>query len=147
MPIPKCCRSLRRRLDAAKLDSVLESNYIEEMIQDQRYSPFPTVYNTERPDSAASALLEGRIAILVEGTPFILVVPALLVQFFQSSEDYYQRSDFATLVRMLRFFCFAIALLTPSFYIAITTFHQEMIPTTLLISLIGQREDSFSGLP
>uniref|UniRef100_UPI00406C8AC3 spore germination protein n=1 Tax=Paenibacillus sp. FSL P2-0089 TaxID=2954526 RepID=UPI00406C8AC3 len=140
---PEVLQELRRRLDAAKLDSVLESNYIEEMIQDQRYSPFPTVYNTERPDSAASALLEGRIAILVEGTPFILVVPALLVQFFQSSEDYYQRSDFATLVRMLRFFCFAIALLTPSFYIAITTFHQEMIPTTLLISLIGQRE----GIP
>ncbi|MEK3879600.1 spore germination protein [Paenibacillus sp. FSL M7-0420] len=140
---PEVLQELRRRLDAAKLDSVLESNYVEEMIQDQRYSPFPTVYNTERPDTTASALLEGRIAILVEGTPFVLVVPALLVQFFQSSEDYYQRSDFASLVRMLRFFCFAIALLTPSFYIAITTFHQEMIPTTLLISLIGQRE----GIP
>ncbi|MEK4514257.1 spore germination protein [Paenibacillus sp. FSL H8-0122] len=140
---PEVLQELRRRLDAAKLDSVLESNYVEEMIQDQRYSPFPTVYNTERPDATASALLEGRIAILVEGTPFVLVVPALLVQFFQSSEDYYQRSDFASLVRMLRFFCFAIALLTPSFYIAITTFHQEMIPTTLLISLIGQRE----GIP
>lgn len=134
---------LRRRLDAAPLDSVLESNYIEEMIQDQRYSPFPTVYNTERPDAAASALLEGRIAILVEGTPFVLVVPALFVQFFQSSEDYYQRSDFASLVRMLRYVCFGLALLTPSFYIAITTFHQEMIPTTLLISLLGQRE----GIP
>ncbi|WP_375373940.1 spore germination protein [Paenibacillus sp. S150] len=134
---------LRRRLDAAKLDSVLESNYIEEMIQSPRYSPFPTVYNTERPDVIASALLEGRIAIFVEGTPFVLVVPALLVQFFQSSEDYYQRSDFASLVRLLRYFCFALALLTPSFYIAITTFQQEMIPTTLLISLIGQRE----GIP
>lgn len=140
---PEVLNELRRRLDAAELDSVLESNYIEEMIQDRHYSPFPTVYNTERPDVTASALLEGRIAILVEGTPFVLVVPALLVQFFQSSEDYYQRSDFASLVRLLRYFCFAIALLTPSFYIAITTFHQEMIPTTLLISLIGQRE----GIP
>lgn len=140
---PEVLQELRRRLDEAKLDSVLESNYIEEMIQDRHYSPFPTVYNTERPDVAASALLEGRIAILVEGTPFVLVVPALLVQFFQSSEDYYQRSDFASMVRLLRFFCFAVALLTPSFYIAITTFHQEMIPTTLLISLIGQRE----GIP
>ncbi|WP_405116571.1 spore germination protein [Paenibacillus sp. FSL K6-1217] len=140
---PEVLQELRRRLDEAKLDSVLESNYVEEMIQDRRYSPFPTVYNTERPDATASALLEGRIAILVEGTPFVLVVPALMVQFFQSSEDYYQRSDFASLVRLLRFFCFAIALLTPSFYIAITTFHQEMIPTTLLISLIGQRE----GIP
>ncbi|WP_238652157.1 spore germination protein [Paenibacillus piscarius] len=136
-------QELRRRLDAAKLDSVLESNYIEEMIQYPHYTPFPTVYNTERPDSAASALLEGRVTILVEGTPFVLIVPALFVQFFQSSEDYYQRSDFASLVRILRYFCFAVALLTPAFYIAITTFHQEMIPTTLLISLIGQRE----GIP
>ncbi|WNS43510.1 spore germination protein [Paenibacillus sp. MMS20-IR301] len=140
---PVVLQELRRRLDEADLDSVLESNYIEEMIQDKQYSPFPTVYNTERPDVTASALLEGRIAILTEGTPFVLVVPALLVQFFQSSEDYYQRSDFASLVRLLRYFCFAVALLTPSFYIAITTFHQEMIPTTLLISLIGQRE----GIP
>lgn len=134
---------LINRLDKLKLDSVLESNYIEEMIQDRRYSPFPTVYNSERPDVIAAALLEGRIAIFVEGTPFVLVVPAMFVAFFQSSEDYYQRSDFASLVRLLRYFCFAIALLTPSFYIAITTFHQEMIPTTLLVSLIGQRE----GIP
>ncbi|NQX45850.1 spore germination protein [Paenibacillus tritici] len=140
---PIVLQELRNRLDKARLDSVLESNYIEEVIQDKHYSPFPTVYNTERPDVTASALLEGRIAILTEGTPFVLVVPALLVQFFQSSEDYYQRSDFASLVRLLRYFCFAVALLTPSFYIAITTFHQEMIPTTLLISLIGQRE----GIP
>jgi len=134
---------LYKRLDHFPLDKVLESNYIEEIIQDKRYTPFPTVYNTERPDAIASALLEGRIAILVDGTPFVLVVPALFVQFFQSGEDYYQRSDFASLVRLLRFFCFAVALLTPSFYIAITTFHQEMIPTTLLVSLIGQRE----GIP
>lgn len=131
---------LRARLDRIRLDSVLESNYIEEMIQDQRYSPFPTVYNSERPDAIASALVEGRIAIFVEGTPFVLVVPALFVQFFQSGEDYYQRGDFSSLVRLLRYLCFGIALLTPSMYIAITTFHQEMLPTELLTSLIGQRE-------
>lgn len=131
---------LRTRLNGIKLDSVLESNYIEEMIQDHRYSPFPTVYNSERPDVIASAILEGRIAILVEGTPFVLVVPALFVQFFQSSEDYYQRWDFASLVRLLRYLCFGIALLAPSLYIAISTFHQEMLPTNLLTSLIGQRE-------
>ncbi|MEK3734193.1 spore germination protein [Paenibacillus sp. FSL M8-0334] len=131
---------LRRRMDAIELDSVLESNYIEEMIQDQKYSPFPTVYNSERPDVVASALLEGRIAIFVDGTPFVLIVPALFAQFFQSSEDYYQRGDFSSLLRLLRYLCFGIALLTPSFYIAITTFHQEMLPTNLLTSLIGQRE-------
>lgn len=131
---------LRKRLDHIQLPSVLESNYIEELIQDKRYSPFPTVYNSERPDVIASGVLEGRIAIFIEGTPFVLLVPALFVQFFQSSEDYYQRGDFSSLVRLLRYVCFALALLTPSFYIAVTTFHQEMIPTNLLISLIAQRE-------
>ncbi|WP_010268074.1 spore germination protein [Paenibacillus senegalensis] len=140
---PEILQELRRRMSQISVESVLESNYIEEMIQDQRYSPFPTVYNSERPDVIASALVEGRIAILVEGTPFVLVVPALFVQFFQSSEDYYQREDFSSLVRLLRYLCFGIALLTPSFYIAITTFHQEMLPTNLLTSLIGQRE----GIP
>ncbi|WP_128655225.1 spore germination protein [Paenibacillus sp. 598K] len=131
---------LRRRLQKMKLEKVLESNYIEEMIQDHQYSPFPTVCNSERPDTIAANLLEGRIAIFVDGTPFVLIVPALFMQFFQSAEDYNQRGDFGSLVRLLRYFCFAISLLTPSFYIAITTFHQEMIPANLLMSLIGQRE-------
>ncbi|GAA3407374.1 spore germination protein [Paenibacillus hodogayensis] len=140
---PAVLQRLLDKIVQLELDSVLESNYIEELIQDRRYSPFPTVYNSERPDVIASSLLEGRIAVFVDGTPFVLVVPALFAQFFQSSEDYYQRGDFASLVRLLRYLCFAISLLTPSFYIAITTFHQEMIPTNLLMSLIGQRE----GIP
>ena len=140
---PKAVAELQRRLKQMDLKSVLESNSIEEMIQDQQYSPFPTVYNSERPDVIAAGVLEGRIAIFVDGTPFVLLVPALFVQFFQSSEDYNQRGDFGSLVRLLRYFCFAISLLTPSFYIAVTTFHQEMIPTNLLLSLIGQRE----GIP
>lgn len=137
---PDVLRELYDRLDHLQLETVLESNYIEEMIQDKRYSPFPTVFNSERPDAIASALLEGRVAILLEGTPFVLVVPALFVQFFQSSEDYYQRGDFSSVIRLLRYICFTLALLTPALYIAITTFHQEMIPSNLLLSLIGQRE-------
>lgn len=136
-------KELYSRLESAKLDMVMESSYLEQVIQDKRYSPFPTVYNSERPDSIAAALMDGRIALFVEGSPFVLVVPALFAHFFQSSEDYYQRSDFASLVRLLRYVCFAVALLTPSFYIAITTYHHEMIPPPLLVSLIGQRE----GIP
>jgi spore germination protein KA len=110
------------------------------MIQDETFTPFPTIYNTERPDAACAALLEGRIVIMVDGTPFVLIAPAVFVQFFQSSEDYYQRADISTSLRFLRFFSFFLALLTPSVYIAVTTFHQEMIPTDLLISLAAQRE-------
>ena len=131
---------LRRRLDDIDIDSVLESGYIEEYIQDTAKTPFPTLYNSERPDTIAAGLLEGRIAILVDGTPFVLLIPALFNHFFQSPEDYYQRADISSLLRMIRYLCFLIALLAPSFYIAITTFHQEMLPTGLLINLAAQRE-------
>jgi spore germination protein KA len=139
----KVIEEVRIRLDRVRIDGILESGYVEELIQDETFTPFPTVFNSERPDAVAGGLLEGRIAILVDGTPFVLLVPALFTQFFQSPEDYYQRADISTLIRMLRFFSFFIALLGPSLYIAITTFHQQMIPTTLLISLAAQRE----GIP
>jgi spore germination protein KA len=135
----KIVQEVHARLDRIDIDGILESGNIEELIQDEPYSPWPTVYNTERPDVAAAGLLEGRIAILVDGTPFVLLVPALFVQYFQAAEDYYHRSDFG-LIRMLRYLSFFIALLAPSLYIAITTYHQEMLPTPLLISLAAQRE-------
>lgn len=136
----KIVDEIRLRLQRIKIDAILESNYIEELIQDETITPFPTIYNSERPDVIAGELLEGRVAIIVAGTPFVLVAPALFIQFFQSAEDYYQRTEFATLIRMLRFICFFITLLGPSIYIAITTFHQEILPSTLLFSLASQRE-------
>lgn len=133
-------KEVHRRLDEIDIDGVLESGYIEEYIQDAQYSPFPTIYYSEKPDAIAAGLLEGRIAIITDGTPNVLLVPALFVNFFQASEDYYQRADIGTLIRVLRLVCFNIALFMPSLYIAFTTFHQEMIPTPLLISLAAQRE-------
>ncbi|MFC5647873.1 spore germination protein [Paenibacillus solisilvae] len=134
---------VRQRLDRINLDAILESGYIEEMIQDETYTPFPTVYNTERPDVVAAGLLEGRIAIVVDGTPFVLLVPALFTHFLQTAEDYYQRADIGSILRLLRYLCLFIALLAPAAYIAVTTFHQEMIPTSLLINIAAQRE----GIP
>ncbi|WP_219837930.1 spore germination protein [Paenibacillus sp. R14(2021)] len=131
---------VKRRLAENTLESVLESGYIEEVLEDPSYSPFPTVYNTERPDVVAGNLLEGRIALLIDGTPFALIVPTVLAQFFTSAEDYYQRYDIGIFLRLLRYTSFVIALLGPSFYVGLITFHQEMIPTSLLISLAGSRE-------
>ncbi|WNQ10406.1 spore germination protein [Paenibacillus aurantius] len=133
-------KEVRHRLSRIDIDGILESGYIEEMIQDAPFSPFPTLFNTERPDTAAAWLLEGHVAVFVDGTPFILLAPALFNQYFHAPEDSYQRADFAALLRLLRFLCFFIALLAPSLYIAITTFHQELLPTPLLIGLAGQRE-------
>jgi len=131
---------LRSRLDGIEIDGILESGYIEELIQDAPRSPFPTIANTERPDIVAAALLEGRVAIFVDGTPFVLLVPALFTQFFQSPEDYYQRPDIGSFLRGLRFVSSFIALLAPALFIAVTTFHHYMLPHALLISLAAQRE-------
>ena len=136
----KVVKEVHHRLDKIDIGGVLESGYIEELIQDDTFTPFPTIFNSERPDVIAACLLEGRVAILVDGTPFVLVVPSLFIQNFQVAEDYYQRADISSLLRLLRVICFLIALLGPSFYIAVTTYHQEMLPTPLLISLAAQRE-------
>ncbi|MCU6708922.1 spore germination protein [Paenibacillus sp. J5C_2022] len=136
-----------KRLSAIDIDVVLESGYIEEYIQDETFTLFPTMLNSERPDVVAASLAEGRVAIIVDGTPIVLVAPATFFSFFQSAEDYYQRFDIATFVRMIRYFAYAFSMLLPSIYIAVTTYHQEMLPTTLLISLAAQREGvPFPGL-
>lgn len=133
-------QEVKRRLGNIDTDSILESGYIEEFIQDTAATPFPTIYNSDRPDTIAAGILEGKVAILIDGTPFVLLAPAFFVSFFQSAEDYYQRADIATLLRLIRFLSFFITLLAPAFYVAITTYHQEMIPTSLVISLAAQRE-------
>ncbi|WP_420817949.1 spore germination protein [Paenibacillus ginsengarvi] len=136
----KVVEEVRLRLDRIRIDGILESGYIEELIQDETITPFPTMYNTERPDVIAAELLEGKVAIIVDGTPFVLVVPALFVSFIHAAEDYYHRADISSLIRLLRYIGMFISLLGPSLYIAITTFHQEMLPTDLLISLAAARE-------
>lgn len=137
---PEILQELKDRLGRIKIDSVLESGYIEEMIKDDKYSIFPTLLNSEKPDAVAGALLEGRVAILVDGTPYVITAPALMAEFFQTSEDYYHHFIISSAMRLLRFLAFILALIVPASYIAITTFHQEMVPTTLLISIAAQRE-------
>ncbi|MGP3560299.1 spore germination protein [Geobacillus sp. BK01] len=136
----KIVEEVKARLRRIDIDGVLESGYIEQLIEDQTFTTFPTIYHTERPDIVAANLLEGRVAILVEGTPFVLIAPALFIQFFQAGEDYYARFDISTALRFLRVLIFFISLIAPAIYIAATTFHQEMIPTQLVIAVAAQRE-------
>ncbi len=133
-------REARRRLRAIRTDSVLESAYIEEYIQDRMWSPFPTLNNTEKPDVVTAQLLEGKVAVMVDGTPNALLAPMTFFEFFSSPEDYYQRADIATFIRWIRLVSFFIAVFVPSLYVAVTTFHQELLPTQLLINLSVQRE-------
>jgi hypothetical protein len=130
----------QNRLSRIEIDGILESGMIEEFIEDNPYSPFPQVLATERPDVVTSSLLEGRVAILVDGTPFSIVVPTTLYSLLQASEDYYGRFLIGTVIRWLRYLFLVISLLFPSLYVAVITYHQEMVPTTLLISMAASRE-------
>lgn len=137
---PQLVEEIKRRLKRINTDSILESGYIEQFIEDAPFSIFSTVANSEKPDSVAAKLLEGRAAILVDGTPFVLTVPMVFIESFQSSEDYYSRPYFASFLRMLRFLAFTISILSPATYVALTTFHQELIPTSLLFTMAAAHE-------
>jgi len=134
---------IKRRLQRIRTDAILESGYIEEFIEDNPFSPFPTIGNSEKPDKVAAKLLEGRAAILVDGTPFVLTVPTLFVENFQATEDYYGRWGYRTFLRWIKYLAFVISLIMPAVYVALTTFHQELIPTSLLITFAAARE----GIP
>ncbi|TGE36515.1 spore germination protein [Desulfosporosinus fructosivorans] len=137
---PDIVSEVIRRLGTIKIDGMLGNGYIEEMIEDNPYSPFPQISFTERPDVLAGKLLEGKVGIICDGTPIVLVVPAVLTQFLNVNEDYYQRAMVAILSRFVRYLGSFIAILAPSIYIAVTTFHQEIIPTDLLMSISTGRQ-------
>lgn len=119
-----------RRLKTVKSDGVLDVNYINEQIKDRRYSPFKTSGSTEKPDVAAAQLLEGRIALLVDGSPIVMTVPYLFIENFQSPDDYYLNFYFASIGRLLRIIGFLVTISLPSIYLALITYHREMLPAS-----------------
>ncbi|MBS4031783.1 MAG: spore germination protein [Clostridiales bacterium] len=134
---------VRQDLSRIDTDSILDSSYLEELMRGHPYTPFPMYEHSERPDKIVASLLEGRVAILVDGTPFVIVVPTILFQFFQASEDYYTIYHVSTFLRWLRLLGFLLSLYLPSLYIAVITIHHELIPTSLALALAGARE----GIP
>lgn len=136
-------QEVRKRITEIAPNAIFESANIEEYITDKPSTPFPLIYNTERPDTVAAHLISGKIAIFVDGTPFVLTLPCTLTDFLTSQEDYYQPFLMGSFIRGIRYLSFMLALLLPSLYVAVITYHHEMIPTPLLISIIAQRE----GIP
>ena len=130
---------VKRRIQDINTDSILESGYIEQFIEDSS-SILPTIGNTQKPDIVAGKILEGRVAIFCDGTPHVLIIPHLFIENIQVSEDYYSRPYIATFLRGLRIFALLLGILLPGLYVALQTFHQEMIPTVLLITMAGARE-------
>lgn len=133
---------VRRRLKRIRTDSILESGYLEEFIQDKPYSVFPTIQNTERPDTVAASLLEGKVAIITDGTPFVLIVPFTFWAGMQSAEDYYNPSLYSSAVRFIRIIFILISLFLPSLFVGIVNFHSQMIPTSLVLNFAAARENS-----
>ncbi|GHU74540.1 spore germination protein [Clostridia bacterium] len=111
-------RDILRDLNEIRTDAIFDSGYISQFIESRPFSLFPQTQVTERPDKASAAIMEGRIVIVVDNSPFVVIVPATLTTFFQSSEDYYEKFQIMTFLRALRYACAFIAATLPAFYIA-----------------------------
>lgn len=131
---------VRRRIKKIQIDGVLDVGYIEEHIEDSPKSLISTIGYTEKPDVAVAKILEGRIGILCDGTPNVLTVPKLFIENLQTAEDYYVKPQYATFLRVIRITSLFISIFLIGTFIALQSFHQEMIPTKLLVSMAGQRE-------
>ncbi len=138
---PKLVEKVEERLKKVDVDAIIDSGQLEEFIEDKWFSPFPQIQNTERPDTAASALYHGRVVLVVDNTPFALIVPTTFNIMMQSAEDYYSRWDIATFIRILRYSCILIALYSPALYVALTAFHPQMIPSGLALGILATRRD------
>lgn len=134
---------VRTRLNKIKTDAVLAAGYIEQFIDDQPFSLFPLVGNSEKPDKVVANLLEGRVGIVVDGTPFVLTVPYLFIECFQTTEDYYEKPFFPSFLRAFRIFNLFTATTLPALYVAFSAFHQNVIPFQLLLTMMSSRE----GIP
>ncbi|HLR21440.1 MAG TPA: spore germination protein [Tissierellaceae bacterium] len=135
----KLLAEVNKRLDNIDIDGVFDSSTLEHLMADNYLSPFPQAENTERPDTVAAAILEGRVAIIMDNTPFALIVPATIGTLYQSAEDYYTEWTEASLVRLLRILCGFLVLLSTPLYIAITAYHPGIMPTKMIYYLSAGR--------
>ncbi len=128
---------IREKLGKVQMDVLLDAGYLQSFIDDRKLSLFSGVWTTERPDTLCAKICEGRVAVLVDGTPFALICPYLFAEHFQSLDDYSHKPYFASFVRILKYAAFFITILLPGYYVAVVSFHPELIPETLLTQFVG----------
>lgn len=133
-------KEVKERISKIDMDSILDTNYVEEALKDNRKTIFPLFQNSERPDVVSANLLEGKIAIIIQGTPFALILPAVFIQFFHSPEDYYANYLVSSFLRLIRVGSFYVNMYASAIYLALITHHHGLIPTTLMVTLMAQRE-------
>jgi spore germination protein KA len=134
---------VENRLSSVDIDGVLDTGYLEQFIEDNHFTPFPQIQNTERPDKAVANLLEGRVIIFVDGSPFALIVPSVFSQFYQTTEDYNERFIMVSFIRLARLVALMFSLIFPSLYVAVISFNPELIPTEFAVAVAGGR----AGVP
>ena len=138
---PGIYAEVKKRLQAIQVDGILAAEMVQEYLTDHPLSIFPTLLKRERPDQVVSCLLEGRVAIFVDGYPWVFTCPITFPQLLQSGDDYYQNFYYGTFLRWIRYLCLIVTLTLPSFWLAMVTHHWEMLPTPLALAVAGGRSE------
>lgn len=131
---------IKERLDSFRIDGILDSGMIEQLTEEQWYSPFPQFHTTERPDRAAQELLNGKVVVICDNSPFVLILPGAFQSFMESSEDWYNRFEIISFLRVLRYLAVFAATLLPGLYLAMIRFHTQILPANLIFSFSQARE-------
>ena len=137
---PGLVKEIEKRLQDFTIDGILDSGMLEQLAEKKWYSPFPQFQTTQRPDRAAMAVLEGRVIVMCDNSPIGLILPTDYNSFIRTSDDYYSRFEIATFGRILRYLASFFAMTLPGFYLAVTNFHTQILPTTLLLSFAEARQ-------
>lgn len=140
---PALVEEVNNRLRMIEIDGIMDSGYLEQFIQDNHISPFPQIQNTERPDKAVANMLEGRVILVVDGSPNALILPTVFTQFYQTIEDYTERFLLVSFIRLARLLALVFSLIFPALYVAIISFNPELIPTEFAVAVAGGR----AGVP
>lgn len=130
---------VKYRINNLNVDTIISSGQLEQLIQDDSSLPFPQIIATERPDKATNHMLEGRVVVIVDGSPYCLIMPGVFIDFLSSPEDVNLKFQYANLLKIIRIFAFAITLFLPGIYVAITNYHTELLPTELLFTIAAAR--------
>lgn len=132
---------VKNKLESIKIDAILSIGNIKQLLSKEDRSPLPTIQETERPDVACNALIEGKIVIIIDSSPFAIIMPSFLVDFLNPQVDNYFKNININLIKMIRYLCLIVTLISPALYVALINFNQESIPTDLLVSFASQRKD------
>lgn len=138
---PSLLKEIEKKLSGFTIDGIFDSGMLVHLLEEKWYSPFPQVQTTERPDKAASAICEGRVVLVVDNSPEVIILPTTFNTFFQAADDYYNRFGVATFARVLRYLAAYITVLLPGLYIAVTCYYPQILPTKFLLAIVGARSD------